>query len=308
MSKELKTQRMVLQKAALTQEGTFTGILSAYGNVDYGNDVVEPGAYRKTIAENPSIKMLWQHDSDEVIGVLSLQDSPEGLKVEGKLNLDDSVPRAKQAYSTMKFLQEHGLTMGLSIGYEVIKREIKDGIRYLKELRLREGSIVTEPMNPLCMVTDVKAADSGEKDFASTLEEIRLWSTKYQLMDALESSLNDVFYGESNAETAISSVDTIIDQFAETFKQWVRNPTVLRMWGMKAAPSMKAGRTLSTASRAQIEQAITNLQALLTAADAITSSDDEAVDKSAPEAAAKTSSEPDPLHSVLTLINQIRLN
>ncbi|MGL5936982.1 MAG: HK97 family phage prohead protease, partial [Cetobacterium sp.] len=218
MAKEIKQQRMVLSKANLTESGTFTGVLSAYGNVDYGNDVVEQGAYRKTIAENPSIKMLWQHNPDEVIGVLSLKDSSEGLLVEGKLNLDDSVPRAKQAHSTMKFLQGHGLTMGLSIGYEVIKREVKDGIRYLKELRLREGSIVTEPMNQLCVVTDVKAADVEEKDFASTLEELRLWSSKYQLLHALEQSLNEVFYGETIAETAVASVDTIIDQFAETYK------------------------------------------------------------------------------------------
>jgi len=306
--KELKTQAMVLQKAALTEDGTFTGILSAYGNVDYGNDVVEQGAYKKTLAENRSIKMLWQHDPNEVIGVLSLQDSPDGLMVEGKLNLDDSVPRAKQAYSTMKFLASKGLTMGLSIGYEVIKREIKEGVRYLKELRLREGSIVTEPMNPLCMVTDVKALDAGEKDFASTLEEIRLWSTKYQLIEALQESLNDVFYGETSAEAAVASIDTVIDQFAATYKQWARNPTVLRMWGMKAAPSIKAGRTLSTASRSQIEQAITNLQALLASADVSTPSEDEAADKSAPVVAAKTSSEPDPLHSVLQALNKIRLN
>lgn len=280
-------QRMELKQATLTEAGTFTGILSAYGNIDQGNDVVEAGAYRKTIAENPSVKMLWQHDQNEVIGVLALKDSADGLLVEGKLNLDDNVPRAKQAYSTMKFLKQHGLTMGLSIGYEVIKRELKDGVRYLKELRLREGSIVTEPMNQLCMVTDVKSAEGGEKDFASTLEEMRLWASKYQLIEALEMSLNEVFYSVDEADAAISSVDTIIDQFAETYKQWVRNPTLLKLWGMKALPDLKAGRVLSSSSRTQIKQAIANLQALLSVSESTTEAS-EAAPKQEQEAATKT--------------------
>lgn len=258
-------KQMQLKISSLTEDGTFLGRLSAYGNVDGRNDIVEPGAYTKTISElKGKLVMCWQHDQKEPIGVMTLADSSDGLDVKGQLNLDADVPTARRAYATMKFLQQNGLKMGLSIGYEVIKREFKDGIRHLKELRLREGSLVTIPMNDLTWVTDVKSGAVEGKDFASTLEAIQLWGAKYQLVQALEESLSQVFYVETDAAAAVAAVDTILDQFADTYKEWVRKPLLLQMWGMKG-DELKAGRVLSASSRSQIEAAISNLQALLEA-------------------------------------------
>ena len=44
-------QRMRLEIKDVTPEGTFEGILSPYGNVDGGNDVVKAGAYAKTLKD-----------------------------------------------------------------------------------------------------------------------------------------------------------------------------------------------------------------------------------------------------------------
>jgi HK97 family phage prohead protease len=33
-----------------------------FGNVDSYGDVIEPGAFAKTLQENPVVPILWQHD------------------------------------------------------------------------------------------------------------------------------------------------------------------------------------------------------------------------------------------------------
>jgi hypothetical protein len=53
--------------------------------------------------------------------------------------------------------------LGLSIGYDVIQREFKNGIRYLKELKLWEWSLVTIPCNELATPTGVKSMTLKER-------------------------------------------------------------------------------------------------------------------------------------------------
>lgn len=296
---EMKKTAIEFKVSALAEDGTFTGLLSAYGNIDSGGDVVEKGAYRKTITENPTIPLCWHHDITQVIGVIGLKDADEGLMVEGKLNLDGAVPLASQAHSTMKFLRDNGLKMGLSIGYEVVKREIKDGVRYLRELRLREGSVVTTPMNDLCWVTGVKGAD-GQKDFDSELEMIQLWAKKYQMIDALDRALSDAFYGNTERDALLASIDSIIEQFSTRYKEWVRVPRLTELWGMKELPQLKAGRAISAANRAKLEAIVTNLQALL--GEASTSEDQEAA--YADEAAKSAEPDQDEIHSVIERLNK----
>jgi HK97 family phage prohead protease len=140
-------------------EGTFEGILSAYGVEDLGNDVVMPGSFSRSLsAKGNVIPLLWQHRPDEPIGTLVLQDSPGALKVRGKLLL--GLPTADKAYELIKA----GVIGGLSIGFDVIRQDVKNGIRYLTELRLWEGSIVTFPMNEMAMITNVKQADLPDEN------------------------------------------------------------------------------------------------------------------------------------------------
>src|SRR5512137_3020551 len=80
----------------VTEEGTFEGILSPYGNVDLGGDVVEPGAYTKTLKDRGNtVPLLWQHRTDMPIGELALEDKPDGLYCKGKLLM--ALPEAQRA-------------------------------------------------------------------------------------------------------------------------------------------------------------------------------------------------------------------
>lgn len=139
---------------SITDAGTFEGVLSPYGNVDRGGDVVERGAFQKNIAEKGVVRpLLWQHMTTMPIGDLTLADRADGLYAKGRLLM--SLPEAKRAYDLIKA----GITTGLSIGFKTMREEFRGSVRHLKEIALYEGSIVTFPMNELAQITSVKALD-----------------------------------------------------------------------------------------------------------------------------------------------------
>lgn len=143
----------MLTKAAPVEElkfladavpGTFEGYASIFGEKDLGGDVVMPGAFAGSLMRRPAqrVKMLWQHDTEHLIGVWDeMAEDARGLRVKGRLLLD--VEKGKEANA----LLAAGALDGLSIGYRTIKSEtLPDGGRKLMELDLREVSMVTFPM------------------------------------------------------------------------------------------------------------------------------------------------------------------
>jgi HK97 family phage prohead protease len=149
-------------------DGTFRGIASVYGVEDLGGDVVDQGAMRKTIAENPVIPILWQHKSDEVIGEGTVKEWQNKVLIDGQLDMED--PTAAKAHKKLK----KRLIKGLSIGFTTIKATFEESekrlIRHIGELKLWEVSVVTFPMLTDAQVTRVK--DISEQE-ASILEALR---------------------------------------------------------------------------------------------------------------------------------------
>jgi HK97 family phage prohead protease len=147
----METLNFRLELKSIDESGTFEGRLAVYNNVDQGGDVIEPGAFTKTLKEGGAVvPLLWQHDSAAPIGTLRLTDSPNALLCKGTLVL--SVPKAREAYDLMRA----GAVRGLSIGYRAVKDIMDGSVRRLKELALLEGSVVTLAMNPEAQITSVK--------------------------------------------------------------------------------------------------------------------------------------------------------
>jgi uncharacterized protein len=146
-----------LKIKSLDDAGTFVGLGAVYGNVDLGNDVIDPGAFSRTLSPGKSWPILWQHDAASPIGHCKITDTPQGLQVAGTLMLSD--PTAQKAYTFMKA----GVVKGLSIGYETIQSTYDGDIRHLTELRLWEISCVTFPMNESAQVSGVKALSDDER-------------------------------------------------------------------------------------------------------------------------------------------------
>lgn len=129
------------------------GYASIFGKADAGGDIVEAGAYRASLARlgkaGIRIKMLWQHDPSQPIGVWEeVREDATGLYVKGRLLAD--VGRGREAVA----LLEAGAIDGLSIGYRTIRadRDTK-GQRHLREIDLWEVSLVTFPMLSEARVT-----------------------------------------------------------------------------------------------------------------------------------------------------------
>ena len=143
-----------------TEEGTFVGFASVYNVEDLGGDIVEKGAFTRTINARPSVPILWKHD--EPIGVGTVEDGDHGLIVRGKLTL--AVQKAREALALMK----DGAVKGLSIGYSSVKDDIKGGVRHLREVKLWEVSVVAVPMNQDALIAVVKELPTESKEGRTT--------------------------------------------------------------------------------------------------------------------------------------------
>jgi hypothetical protein len=146
----------------LGDNGLFEGYASTFGNVDSYGDIVERGAFARTIDQNDGrFPILWQHRSDEPIGVsVEMSEDLHGLAVTGQLNLETQ--RGREAHSLLR----QGAIKGLSIGFETVKQTLLGGVRHLVEIRLWEFSVVTFPANDLATVTAVKTGELDELEVA----------------------------------------------------------------------------------------------------------------------------------------------
>ena len=156
---------------AVTDNAVIEGYASLFGQADQGGDIVEKGAYARSIKAlmdaGRKVKMLWQHDPAQPIGVWEeVREDARGLWVRGRLL--DSTQKGREAIA----LIGAGAIDGLSIGYRTV-RAVKagrndKGQRLLKELELWEVSLVTFPMLPSARV----AAKGDEPGTETTLREL----------------------------------------------------------------------------------------------------------------------------------------
>ncbi|MBP0480999.1 HK97 family phage prohead protease [Sagittula salina] len=153
------------------------GYASLFGKIDQGGDVVARGAYARSLKrlteDGRVVKMLWQHDPAQPIGVWDVvREDERGLYVKGRLL--NSVAKGREAAA----LIEAGAIDGLSIGYRTLKSTKNDrGQRLLAELELWEVSLVTFPMLSSARVAskgdELSADDSALRELAESLEGLR---------------------------------------------------------------------------------------------------------------------------------------
>lgn len=137
---------------------TITGYAAAFGNEDLGGDIIEPGAFKKTIKErgpkgSNRIFFLNQHDTWQIVS------KPTVLKEDSYgLYHESPVPDTTLGNDVLK-LFDAGIMDSFSIGYKVITENTINNANHLKELFLYEYSGVTFPMNESAISTGVKSAE-----------------------------------------------------------------------------------------------------------------------------------------------------
>ncbi len=150
------TKDYALELKGLTDEGTFEGYASVFGNVDSYGDIIDPGAFSKSLARHAKAKtkplLLWQHNPATPLGTWEdLAEDNKGLRGVGRL-----LPGVRAADEALILLRG-GAVQGLSIGYRVLKYRMEGEVRHLSELELMEISIVSFPANGKARVDGVKS-------------------------------------------------------------------------------------------------------------------------------------------------------
>ena len=215
---ELKKLVFESEIKAENSKGIFTGYGSIFGNEDQGNDIMQKGAFTKSLVNRPvsKVKMLYQHKTDEPIGVFTdMYEDSKGLFVKGQLAM--GTQKGREAYELLKM----GALDGMSIGFRADPEkqgynENKRGVRTLKEVDLMEISLVTFPMNESALIETVKGNAKNIREWEKILREAGgLSRTEAKIgAKALSESLSQRDAGDDNKQLAdlINKVANIIKQ------------------------------------------------------------------------------------------------
>lgn len=152
MPKELEIKNFNFEVKATDENGTFEGYAAVFRNTDSYRDVIEPGAFKKTIQESKRVKVLWQHDPHTPIGKpIQMEEDNHGLYVKAKIS---QTSLGRDVVQLMK----DGVIDELSIGFNTIKDEWDNekNVRRIHEVRLWEFSPVTFAANDQALITDAK--------------------------------------------------------------------------------------------------------------------------------------------------------
>jgi len=147
---------LTADSASRTISGKIVPLNVEAGSTNMGKVIFESGSIE--IADPKAIKLLSQHDNKKPLGrMVSFSESEDAI------HAVFSVSRSQRGTEAL-ILAEEGLQSGLSIGAEVIKSKIKDGVTYVSAARLVETSLVTEPAFKSAQVTDIAAEESDAEE------------------------------------------------------------------------------------------------------------------------------------------------
>lgn len=176
--KEAKVSLVTVEDA---DQGVVSALVSVTGLLDRVNDIIEPGAYAKSLAERTP-KGVWSHDWDKPISktlecreVLPGDPMLKGLKLRDgsawpanagalyvKTQFNLTGDRGRQAFADVTFFADE---QEWSIGYNVpvggAKIESGTGVRRIKQLDLYEYSPVLFGAMPSALTLSVKSAQAA---------------------------------------------------------------------------------------------------------------------------------------------------
>ena len=246
MKIERKTFSAAEFKATDPAQGIAEMIVSVFGNVDGGNEVVCPGFFAESIAQRrtadgrPKAKGVWGHDwTTPIAKTLDARElyagdpllPPQlkelgGLWVKGQFNLDTQ--RGREAFSDL----QGGYIDEFSIGYSVNPDgdQWDGGVRKLRKGQWYEWSPVLVGMNDRTALLSTKNANDPETrfkaaDFATTFQQAlsaeQLQDARYDVDRAWRVSFNSIIEDQNidlNGKLALIRASGA--QYIEALAQW----------------------------------------------------------------------------------------
>jgi HK97 family phage prohead protease len=188
-----------------SDRGMFEGYASVFDGIDSYNDSIVRGAYKNTLANRKrDVAMYFNHasyrsDMPARIGKWTqMEEDDKGLYVKGQLSLGH--PTADAIYAGMINQTLDGLSIGFMIpenGYEM-----RNGIRYLKQIDLVEISVVDNPAD-----NEARISLDSVKSQIESLKSIR---------DAEEFLRDSVNLSNSGAKALLAQLKSILREEVKT--------------------------------------------------------------------------------------------
>lgn len=146
-------------------------VISEMGSKDLDNDIIEMGAYTKTISERgPSGANIIWHLTDHNPSLKYAIGKPAELFIDGmKLVMVTPIVKTAHGNDTLE-MYSSGLINQHSVGFSTVRKEVsedRDQPRLIKEVKLYEGSAVLWGANPNTPTVSV-----GKGDIKETYDEL----------------------------------------------------------------------------------------------------------------------------------------
>ena len=194
-------------------QGRIQGYFSTFGNVDADKEMVMPGAFQKTLAQNSKrIKHLYQHNPLQPLagvknGKLIMTEDKNGLF------FDSTISQTSYGKDVIK-LYADGVIDEHSIGFNAVTKSEKKNYTELNEIKLWEGSTVTWGANEMAGTSSVKSLTQEEAITKMNVVIKALRNGKYENEDVFD--LLEIYFKQLQ--------QTIIDLKKSTMPDMVKCP------------------------------------------------------------------------------------
>lgn len=202
-----------------------SGYLSAFDNKDHDGDIIVKGAYTKSLKERKNdIFFLNQHNWAQPHGKFDeLKEDSNGLYFVS----NPFVSGVSYSDDTLK-LYEAGIIKEHSVGFITIQDEIKSDTRYIKEIKLYEGSNVTLGANSNTPFTGFKSSmkdiDDQSKRIVKALRDGTFTDETFILLEVALKQLQKEAYELGKKSLIEPSLDTPepIEQYTKTINDYIK--------------------------------------------------------------------------------------
>lgn len=230
---EIKDSNMCMITKGLNQgftdsdmkQGIVSGYFAVFGNKDLDGDIIEPGAFTKTIQERGPqgkqlIKYLLDHDKTKVVAkITNLYEDSKGLRYEAKIG-------SHAAGQDFQKMIESELVNQHSFGFKTIKEQYDQMSKAnrIKEVMMFEGSAVQFlGANPETTFIDLKSMEDALDLFAKLEKFVKTSEATDETLITLETKLKSlsefIEAGKStlNEKKADDTNNQIIDLIKKSF-------------------------------------------------------------------------------------------
>ena len=169
------------------------GYAAVFGNVDTYQDVLLPGSCEKSITGPGAsrIKLCAQHKQTDIIDVIGkvveLKEREKGLWFRAKIS------NTTKGRDAAELILDEAIDE-VSIGYVTIDYYNEGGLRYLKEIDIREISIVIRAANLEARLESMEIKEDKPKDQQEELTDEQLLEKRAEIDKEIEKRVINKFF------------------------------------------------------------------------------------------------------------------